>query len=329
MSAMRAFRVVYAILTLNFIVPAISYIVAPELAIDTLDRVNRALGGGAYPFVESGQVWHMLAVGNVMTLGVMCGMLFVDLRRFYPILPALAFLKGFSAAYALVIGATLRAPAFFAIAVLDGASTFAMIFFAVRARRQMPPRSPVEETLARIEERRIVERTPTRAQIDRGILRMLHRLLFRSGTVGTSKAGRVRPTLRARLLWLRPLRIPFLIRERAIAPFDLSGLASPPERIIRHLLAAHHDGVQFAYDLELLALYDGKLEELRDRTRAIVSGRDPRASWLRDLTVFEGYHEALLDAVERALRGERLLTPAEERDPDLSLRGYLAWCAEA
>ena len=84
MNAVRTFKVVYALVALNFILPAISYIVAPALALGTLDQVNRALGGGAYPFVESGQLWHMLGVGNVMTLGFMCLLLLVDLRRFYP-----------------------------------------------------------------------------------------------------------------------------------------------------------------------------------------------------------------------------------------------------
>ncbi len=327
MKSYRAFQIVYALLTLNFILPAISYLAAPELALGTLDRVNRALGGGAYPFVESGRVWHMLAVGNVMTLGVMCAMLLADLRRFYPVLPALAFLKGFSATYAAWIGATLGAPVFLAIALLDGTSTVAMVFFAVRARRALPARSPIDQTLELIDAAKIVPRTPTRAQIDRGILRMLHRLVFRTETVGTCKAGTVRSTWRARLLQWRALRLPFLIWERAVAPFDLSGLASPPDRIIRHLLAAHHDGVQFVYDFELLALYPGRLEQLRDEVKQLIDSDGPRARWLRDLTVFEGYHEALLDAVEKTLRGERLLTPEQAADPDLSLRAYLAWCA--
>jgi hypothetical protein len=145
--AYQSFRIVYAILTLNFVLPAISYIAAPEAAIGTLDRVNRALGGGAYPFVESGSLWHMLGVGNVMTLGFMCALLFADLRRFYPLLPALAFLKAFSAAYATWIGLTRACPAFLAIGALDGTTTLAMIVFAVRARRSLeaaaaPARSP-------------------------------------------------------------------------------------------------------------------------------------------------------------------------------------------
>ena len=55
--------------------------------------------------------------------------------------------------------------------------------------------------------------------------------------------------------------------------------------------------------------------------------RRSRARWLRDLTVFEGYHEALLVAVEAALGGKLELSDADARSPDVSLRAYLAWCA--
>jgi hypothetical protein len=125
------FRVVYAFLAAQFIVPAISYAVRPATALGTLDAINAALGGGA--IVETGRVWHMLAVGNVMTLGFMCAIMAVDLRRYYPMLPALAFLKGFSALYSLYIGAAEHVPVFFAIFALDGATTAAMLLFARRA----------------------------------------------------------------------------------------------------------------------------------------------------------------------------------------------------
>ena len=341
--AYLAFRVVYAVLTLNFVLPAISYLVAPELTLRTLDDVNRALGGGAYPFVEAGQVWHMLAVGNVMTLGWMCALLFANLRRFYPMLPALVFLKGFSALYSLWIGARTGTPAFLAIAVLDGTTTLAMIFFAVRAKRALdgvpPPAAPwyvrlllpgsaqVEQSLERVRVAAVVKETPNAFQILLGVVRMQHRLLFRTETVGTCTTNAVRATWRARCLQHRFLRLPFLLAERAVAPFDLSGLASSPQRVIRHLLGAHHDGAQFAYDLELLALWPGQLEALHDAVVAVVAHDTPRSRWLRDLVVFEGYHEALLEGVRGALRGESLLTAAQRNDPDLSLRAYLAWCA--
>ena len=74
-------------------------------------------------------------------------------------------------------------------------------------------------------------------------------------------------------------------------------------------------------------MHPGKLEELEARARAVVEGTDPRGEWLRDLVVYEGYHERLLASTERALEGDLSLPPHEERDPDISFFGYLRWCA--
>ncbi len=167
---------------------------------------------------------------------------------------------------------------------------------------------------------------PTPWQLCLGVLRLWHRVLFRADTVGTSPAGRVRNTPRARLLAWRALRLPCLLAERAVVPLDFTGLGSTPDGLIRHLLGAHHDGNQFVYDLELLAAYGG-LDELRVRVRELIERDDERARWLRDLTVFEGYHESLLAAVEHARAAGPQMTAAEARDPDISLRAYLAWCA--
>lgn len=134
--ATTAFRIAYALLGLNFLLPAISYIVTPEATYETLDRVNRLLGGGPYPS-ETGHLWHMLGVGNVMTLAFSCFLLLSDLRRFYPALPALLFLKAFSAAYALAIGLAQGLPAFLAVFALDGLTTLALWQFAARAYREL------------------------------------------------------------------------------------------------------------------------------------------------------------------------------------------------
>jgi hypothetical protein len=339
----RVFQVVYAALVVNFALPAVSYMVAPELTLHTLDRVNRALGGGAYPFAESGQVWHMLAVGNVMTLAFMCGLLLVDLVRFYPVLPALVFLKAYSSLYSAWLGIHLACPAFLAIFALDGLTTVAMLVLAYRARAALgdvsPPEGPfwvrtlllfpsrIERTLETVERRRLVPETPNLFQVLLGVIRMQHRLLFRPDSVGTSIVRARRRTLRARLLAFRLVRFPFLVLERAIAPLDLSGMASSRERISRHLVGAHHDASEFAYDLELLTVHEGALGELCDRARAVVRGTTPRAGWLRDLVVFEGYHEALLAAAERWQRGEVILSPSEASNPDVSFFAYLRWCA--
>ncbi len=342
--AVVAFRVAYGFLTLNFLIPATSYLLTPEVAIAQLDALNQTLGGRPYVAHESvGHLWHMLAVGNVMTLGFMCALLLADLRRFYPVLPALTFLKGFSALSALRLGIAFDMPAFMAVFALDGITTAAIVFFAMRAHRAMaslvpsPRPSPyfwlllwrpdrIQRRLDQIREAGIVRAPPNLWQIFLGVLYMWSRLLHRTDTVGTSSRP-VRRTWRARLLAHRALRLPVLIAGRYVAPLDFSGLAAAPERIIRHLLGAHHDGAQCVYDLELLSLHSGALEALRDELRAVVAGRSRRARWLQDLVVFEGYHLELLERVEAVLAGAPIVTEAEATDPDLSLRGYLSWCA--
>jgi hypothetical protein len=182
--------------------------------------------------------------------------------------------------------------------------------------------------LARYEEAGLITRAPNPWQLTLGVLRMWHRVLFRSETIGCSTSHAVRKSWRARLLSYRPLRFPFLLHERAVAPWDLTGLFSDPERVVRHLLGAHHDGLQFVYDLQILAAEPKWLGAVREEARAIVEGRHPRASWLRDLVVYEGYHENLLEAVEAALAGQPQLSPREANDPDLAFFGYLEWCAQ-
>ncbi len=185
----------------------------------------------------------------------------------------------------------------------------------------------IADGLERVGAAGLVERLPNLWQIEQGVLRMWHRVLFRPDSIGTSRTNPVRNTWRARILHHRLARFPFLVRERAIAPLDFSGLASPPWRIVRHLLGAHHDGNQFAYDLELLSAHSGRLEQVRGLARQVVEQDTPRSRWLRDLTVFENYHENLLASVERALEGDFDLPPDEADNPDISFIAYLRWCA--
>lgn len=182
----------------------------------------------------------------------------------------------------------------------------------------------VEERLSTLAARGVP--TPTSWQLALGVLRMWHRVLFRTSTVGTCAAHPVRPTWRARLLAFRAARLPVLLATRAIAPLDHSGLLSSRERVIRHLLLAHHDGVQFAYDLQLLADEPGALAELAARTREVIAERTPAARFARDLVVYERYHEALLTAAERAIDGDFGVTERELADPDLTLTGLFLWC---
>lgn len=185
----------------------------------------------------------------------------------------------------------------------------------------------VQARLDAIAAMELVPTTPNLWQIELGVLRMWHRTLCRSDTIGTCADHPVRGTRRARWLARRPLRFPFLVREKAIAPWDMSGLAQSSERLMGHLLGAHHDATQFVYDLQILRAHPGALEALRARLDAVLDGSDPRGPWLKDLCVFEGYHEALSAGLDRVLAGAAELRPEDADDPDISFLAYLGWCA--
>ena len=69
------------------------------------------------------------------------------------------------------------------------------------------------------------------------------------------------------------------------------------------------------------------MQDLVDRTKEILAGKDRHSRWMQDLTVFEGYHQDLLRAAQEALNGIEL-SPKDSVDADISLAGYLQWCAE-
>ena len=168
---------------------------------------------------------------------------------------------------------------------------------------------------------------PNLWQLELVVLRMWQRVLFRSETIGMSASNPVRSNRRARWLERRGIRFFCLLHEGSVRPWDLTGLLSRPDDLIRHLMGTHHDGIQFVYDLEILSLHAGRLAELRARVKDLIERDSPRARWLRDLCVYEGYHEALLAAVERALAGDFGERSAFANDPDIRFRALLAWAA--
>ncbi len=184
----------------------------------------------------------------------------------------------------------------------------------------------VREHLARLVSRGVIAGAPNLWQVELGVLRMWHRVFFRSGSIGTSSEP-VRPGTRARLLHFRPLRFPFLVAHRAVAPLDHSGLVQPTARLINHLLTAHHDAAQFTYDLEILRGTDGALADARARVAAVVAGTAPRSELIKDLCVHVGYHERLLAAIDAVLAGRPLVSRVEADDPDISFQAFIRWCS--
>ena len=106
--------------------------------------------------------------------------------------PALLFLKAFSAFFSLAIAIHDHIPAFYAVFVLDGTTTIVMGVLALRAAHALAEdctapwwaRWLLVDPIAI--ERAPLPNRPTQWQLVLGALRMWHRILFRSETVGTS-----------------------------------------------------------------------------------------------------------------------------------------------
>src|SRR5262245_44337745 len=113
---LRVMQVLFVALAIQFIVPSLSYLFTPDLAISQAQGIGSLLGGSAYPAGrEGGPIFRVLAAGNVFTLGVLCLLMAYDLRRYHPLIPVFAVLKGFSAVgYLYVYLAELRYPLFLA-----------------------------------------------------------------------------------------------------------------------------------------------------------------------------------------------------------------------
>lgn len=184
----------------------------------------------------------------------------------------------------------------------------------------------IRENLERLHRAGLIESTPTLWQVFMGVLYMAHRMAFRPETIGQSPGAPVRGSVRARLLERRPLRLPFLLLARAIAPHDFTGLGTSTEDKIRHLLGAYHPGNNFVYDLQILCAQPGAIERLQRRVQEVVEERTWEARWLKDLTVYEGYHERLLEAVDRVIADGVARPPAGDDNPDTTLTAYLRWC---
>lgn len=142
----RNFQIVYTFLTLNFFFPALFYAIQPTVAIQSFIDIGSLLSSMEYPLSEESYVWRVLAVGNVLTLAFCCAMLQLNIRRFYPILVPLTFLKGTAAfGYLMVFLWINPYPTFFWISLWDGLTIFLMLYFCIPARRSLsdPSQDPL------------------------------------------------------------------------------------------------------------------------------------------------------------------------------------------
>ena len=185
----------------------------------------------------------------------------------------------------------------------------------------------VEWHLDRLYELRRIDAKPNLWQVTMGVAYMLHRMTFRPETIGVDDDSPVRDTWRARLLHHRAFRFPFLVWNKAIYPLDLTGLSGTMQEKHLHLVGAYHPGDNALYDLECMACDPASLVKLRADVVEILGTPSARARFLKDLTVYQGYHERLLHLIDRAMAGDFAPAPGKEDHPDTTLRGFLRWCA--
>jgi hypothetical protein len=144
--AFRDLQVVLTLLTLNFLIPSFSYFFAPDLAIEQFRKLGHILGGADYPLAEQSHVWRVLAAGNVFTLGFLCFLLQLNVKRFAPVVPAFVVLKSYSAlGYLYVFLFLLPYRLFFAIFLFDGLAVFLVVVFSRRALRAIAAGGPGAE----------------------------------------------------------------------------------------------------------------------------------------------------------------------------------------
>jgi len=134
----KAFRVVYTILTLNFILPAIYYCFDPSGAASTYYELAGLVGSDAgQPWSEESRFWLIMGIGNVATLGFICFLMLRDLRANFNMLLPLCFLKGCSILGFLVAFVAHGHPSFLIGVLFDLATLFCMIYFARGAYREL------------------------------------------------------------------------------------------------------------------------------------------------------------------------------------------------
>ncbi len=134
---MRRFRIVYAALTLNFFIPALYYCFDAAGAAEMFGSLGDVFWQVDYPYSEDSMFWRVLGIGNVATLGFCCALLLWDLKRFYPVLVPLVFLKSCSILGFVVAAVSVFHPSFVIGVLFDGVTVGLMVFFARGAHREL------------------------------------------------------------------------------------------------------------------------------------------------------------------------------------------------
>jgi hypothetical protein len=133
----KAFHIVYTILALNFLIPVIIYAINPAGTILQFTQLGTLLGSPEYFHSEDSVFWRVLAIANVTTLGFCCILLQVNLKKWFPCLVPLVFLKSMAAFGFLVAFTFEHYSGYLAGTVFDSITVGLMWFFATRAHKEI------------------------------------------------------------------------------------------------------------------------------------------------------------------------------------------------
>jgi hypothetical protein len=132
----RGFLIVFGALATLYSGLGVSYLSDPDGAIRSLSQMNQRLGGVALA-VPDVPPWRYATAAAMVTLGLMCLMLVIDLRRNHPVLVPAVFFKAANATLWFTYYAQVRLPVFLAAGLLDGVLVVVMVGVATRAHRRL------------------------------------------------------------------------------------------------------------------------------------------------------------------------------------------------
>ena len=134
----RDMQIVFALLTLNFIIPSLGYFFAPKLALEQFLEIGRVVGAGDYGISEQSNLWRVLAAGNVFTLGILTFWMGRNIRTWPTLGPAFFVLKGFSSlGYLYVYFVVQHYFTWVIVFFWDGLAGWAVWWFGRRALRDI------------------------------------------------------------------------------------------------------------------------------------------------------------------------------------------------
>lgn len=184
----------------------------------------------------------------------------------------------------------------------------------------------IDARLARLEARGYVARRPTRLQLLFGSFDML-RFVIEPASRDYYRQRGIDFGLHQLLRWL----------DDPCSLIDPTGFFSDRDTIMGHVMQVVH--LNPIYDLQLLQMFPGGLEEFERQVEQMVAGTHPRARTIRAIVEEPDYHARLLDYVRRyrrdpsapplvreaqTLRDDPVFAAAERTFA--TLPGFIAYC---